>query len=71
MQHHAAWLGFNRHRGPRDQRRGWVVFGFPGVGADYTPVTAEAHEALLAHLDDHRREIYVAMFAELAACLAP
>ncbi len=50
---------------------GWVVFGFHGVGADHTPVTLEAHEALLAHLDDHRGEIYVGTFGELAACLAP
>jgi peptidoglycan/xylan/chitin deacetylase (PgdA/CDA1 family) len=50
---------------------GWVVFGFHGVGGDHTPVTAEAHEALLAHLDERRADIYVATFGEMAACLAP
>jgi peptidoglycan/xylan/chitin deacetylase (PgdA/CDA1 family) len=50
---------------------GWVVFGFHGVGGDHTPVSAEAHEALLAHLDEKRSEIYVGTFGELAACLGP
>ncbi|HSC89208.1 MAG TPA: polysaccharide deacetylase family protein [Polyangiaceae bacterium] len=31
-------------------QKGWVVFGFHGVGGDHTPVEAAAHEALLAHL---------------------
>lgn len=47
----------------------WVVFGFHGVGGDHSPVSAAAHESLLAHLDDHRSELYVATFGELAACL--
>jgi peptidoglycan/xylan/chitin deacetylase (PgdA/CDA1 family) len=49
----------------------WVVFGFHGVGGDHSPVSAQAHEALLAHLDEQRSEIYVGTFGELAACLAP
>ncbi len=49
----------------------WVVFGFHGVGADHSPVTAEAHEALLAYLDEHQSEFYVGTFGELAACMAP
>ena len=49
----------------------WVVFGFHGVGGDHTPVSADAHEALLAHLDEQRSEIYVGTFGELAACLSP
>jgi hypothetical protein len=47
------------------------VFGFHGVGGDHTPVAADGHEALLSYLDDHRTEIYVGTFGELAACLAP
>jgi hypothetical protein len=31
----------------------------------------EAHEALLAHLDEKRSESYVGTFGELAACLGP
>ncbi len=49
----------------------WVVFGFHGVGGDHTPVAADAHEALLAYLDEHRSEIYVGTFGELAACFGP
>ena len=47
----------------------WVVFGFHGVGGDHTPVSAEAHEALLAYLDEQRSEFYVATFGELATCM--
>jgi sialate O-acetylesterase len=48
----------------------WVVFGFHGVGGDHTPVTAEAHEALLAYLDEHKSEFYVGTFGELASCMS-
>lgn len=48
----------------------WVVFGFHGVGGDHTPVSAEAHEALLAHLTAKPGEFYVGTFGELAACMA-
>jgi peptidoglycan-N-acetylglucosamine deacetylase len=48
----------------------WVVFGFHGVGGDHTPVTAEAHEALLAYLDEHKSELYVGTFGELASCMS-
>lgn len=49
----------------------WVVFGFHGVGGDHSPVTAEAHEALLAYLAEHADEFHVGTFGELATCLSP
>jgi hypothetical protein len=39
------------------------------VGGDHTPVTAEAHEALLTYLDQHKSQFYAGTFGELAACL--
>lgn len=52
---------------PNDFR--WVVLGFHGVGGDYLSVSAEAHEALLAHLDSHRARIWTAPFGTVAACV--
>jgi peptidoglycan/xylan/chitin deacetylase (PgdA/CDA1 family) len=49
----------------------WVVYGFHGIGADSNVIAADAHEALLAYLDEQSDEIYIATFAELAACFAP
>jgi peptidoglycan/xylan/chitin deacetylase (PgdA/CDA1 family) len=49
----------------------WVVYGFHGIGADSNAIAADAHEALLSYLQEQRATVYVATFAELAACFAP
>ena len=49
----------------------WVVYGFHGIGADSNVIPAESHEALLVYLEEQRDSIYVATFAELAACFTP
>jgi len=49
----------------------WVVYGFHGIGADSNLIAADAHETLLAYLDDQSDAIYVATFGELAACFTP
>ncbi len=54
-----------------EARGAWLVLGFHGVGGDYTPVSAEAHEALLSYLAEHRDVAMVAPFGEVAACFAP
>lgn len=47
-------------------KKGWVVFGFHGIGGDYNTVTTEAHEALLAHLDEQKTPVLT--FSEGLAC---
>ena len=49
----------------------WVVYGFHGIGADSNVIAADAHEALLAYLDEQSEALYIATFGELAACLTP
>ena len=49
----------------------WVVYGFHGIGADSNLIAADAHEGLLAYLEEQRDAIYVATFRELAACFTP
>jgi len=49
----------------------WVVYGFHGIGADSNVIAADAHEALLAYLDEQSEAIHVATFGELAACFTP
>jgi peptidoglycan/xylan/chitin deacetylase (PgdA/CDA1 family) len=49
----------------------WIVYGFHGIGADSNLIAADAHEALLAYLDEQSEAIHVATFGELAACFAP
>lgn len=49
-------------------QNGWVVFGFHGVGGDSNPVSADAHEALLAFLEQAARGIQVLPFGEALAC---
>ncbi len=49
----------------------WLVYGFHGIGADSNVIAADAHEALLAYLEEQRDSIYVATFGELAGCFTP
>ncbi|MBB5518199.1 polysaccharide deacetylase family protein [Amphiplicatus metriothermophilus] len=44
---------------------GFGVMGFHGVGGDYLPVTAEAHQALVDYLRAHEDDIWVVPFGEL------
>lgn len=46
---------------------GLAVFGFHGVGGDYLRVSTPAHEALLAWLKAHRRDVWVAPLGEILA----
>jgi peptidoglycan/xylan/chitin deacetylase (PgdA/CDA1 family) len=48
----------------------WIVYGFHGIGADSNLIAADAHEALLAYLEEQKDAIYIATFGELAGCLA-
>ena len=46
---------------------GWVVFTFHGVGGDYLPVQADAHEALLAYLEQHETSVWTERFGSVAS----
>ena len=46
---------------------GLGILMFHGVGGDYLQVSAEAHQALVRHLAEHRQEIWVAPFGEVMA----
>jgi len=48
-------------------QNGWIVFTFHGVAGDYLPVTAEAHESLLAYLDAHKSTIWTERFGAIAS----
>jgi hypothetical protein len=49
------------------ERGGWLVIVFHGVGGDYLRLSAEAHEALLAYLDEHRSTIWTDTFVAVAS----
>ena len=51
------------------QLKGWVVFGFHGVGGDYLAVSAEDHRAVLQWLSAHKDEVAVLPFGEAARCM--
>lgn len=49
-------------------RKGTMVnFTFHGIGGDYLRISNEAHDALLAWLDAHRDDYWVATFGEIMA----
>jgi peptidoglycan/xylan/chitin deacetylase (PgdA/CDA1 family) len=45
---------------------GWVVFTFHGVAGDYLAVSADAHEALLAYLEQHESRVWTERFGTVA-----
>jgi len=48
------------------QARGTMInFTFHGIGGDYLAVSTQAHEELLAYLDDHRAEVWTATFIDI------
>ncbi len=49
---------------------GYAVIGFHGVGGDYLAVSAEAHQALIAYLKAHEREIWVGTFSQVMDAVA-
>ncbi len=49
---------------------GWVVFTFHGVAGDYLTVNADAHEALLGYLAEHRASIWTERFGAVARYVA-
>ncbi len=53
------------------REKGWVVFGFHGVGGDANVTPTESHEALLQYLDDHKRDVQVLPFGEALSCKLP
>ena len=46
---------------------GWVVFVFHGVAGDYLDVKADAHEALLGYLEQHKNSIWTERFGTVAS----
>jgi sialate O-acetylesterase len=46
---------------------GWVVFTFHGVAGDYLSVQADAHEALLGYLEQHKRSVWTERFGSVAS----
>ena len=45
---------------------GWIVFTFHGVAGDYLSVQADAHEALLAYLEQHKVDVWTERFGSVA-----
>lgn len=48
--------------------KGWVVFGFHGVGGDSNSIAADAHEVLLTYLEQHSDAVQVLPFGEALQC---
>jgi hypothetical protein len=46
---------------------GWVVFTFHGVAGDYLAVQADAHEALLSYLEQHKSSVWTERFGTVAS----
>jgi peptidoglycan/xylan/chitin deacetylase (PgdA/CDA1 family) len=46
---------------------GWVVFTFHGVAGDYLAVQADAHEALLSYLEQHKNSVWTERFGTVAS----
>jgi peptidoglycan/xylan/chitin deacetylase (PgdA/CDA1 family) len=46
---------------------GWVVFTFHGVAGDYLTVSADAHEALLGYLEQHKSSVWTERFGTVAS----
>jgi sialate O-acetylesterase len=51
------------------KQHAWAVFGFHGVGGDHAAVTTEAHEALLAYLEQQSSAVRVLPFGAAAECM--
>lgn len=51
------------------EQKGWVVFGFHGVGGDYLTVSNEDHIAFLDWLATHKDQVAVLPFREAAQCM--
>ncbi|MBN2716640.1 MAG: polysaccharide deacetylase family protein [Deltaproteobacteria bacterium] len=49
--------------------KGWVVFGFHGVGGDYLSVSNEDHNAFLDWLAERQDEVAVLPFRDAARCM--
>jgi hypothetical protein len=58
-----AWVKQAQEKG------GWVVLLFHGVGGDYLPVSLEAHKELLAYLAKNKKTIWTGTFGEVAGYL--
>ncbi|MBN2529794.1 MAG: polysaccharide deacetylase family protein [Deltaproteobacteria bacterium] len=52
-------------------KKGWVVFGFHGVGGDYLSVSNADHGAFLDWLVAHQNEVAVLPFRDAAQCMMP
>ena len=48
------------------ERGGWIVFTFHGVAGDYLDVKADAHETLLAYLEQHKTTVWTERFGSVA-----
>jgi peptidoglycan/xylan/chitin deacetylase (PgdA/CDA1 family) len=50
-------------------KKGWVVFGFHGVGGDHSMVQTADHEALLAYLEEQGSDVRVLPFGPAVECM--
>ena len=50
--------------------KGWLVFGFHGIGGDYLSVSDQDHRALLQFLAMNKGSITVLPFGEAAQCMS-
>jgi len=48
-------------------QRGWVIFGFHGVGGDYLTYPKTGHDALVQYLGANKAKVWTATFRDVAA----
>jgi len=51
-------------------QRGWVIFGFHGVGGDYLIYPKTGHDALAQYLGANKAKVWTATFRDVAAYVA-
>jgi hypothetical protein len=49
---------------------GWVIFGFHGVGGDYSICPKSGHDALAQYLGANKAKVWTATFRDVAAYVA-
>jgi peptidoglycan/xylan/chitin deacetylase (PgdA/CDA1 family) len=50
-----------------EQDGAWLIVMFHGVGGDFLTVDLDAHEALLAYLEQHKKEIWTDTFVRISS----
>jgi hypothetical protein len=51
-------------------QKGWVIFGFHGVGGDYSIYPKTGHDALVQYLGANKAKVWTATFRDVAAYVA-